>query len=47
VEAWTNAWVDVGLPVADLDLAIPEALQNAKVCELVDISYSTSIQCKW
>jgi hypothetical protein len=38
VEAWTNAWVDVGLRVADLDLAIPEALQNAKVCELVDSS---------
>ncbi|GAU26489.1 hypothetical protein TSUD_361220 [Trifolium subterraneum] len=38
VDAWTSAWIDAGLRITDLDLAIPEELQNAKVCDLVDSS---------
>ncbi|MCH81151.1 putative non-LTR retroelement reverse transcriptase, partial [Trifolium medium] len=36
VEAWKDAWIDVGFRVADLDINIPGNLLHARVRDLVD-----------
>lgn len=36
IEAWRHAWIKEGYCIADDNIAVPQELWEAKVCDLVD-----------